>query len=276
MAAGDINDALSNIPWITVQDKVADPADQGAGFAPIYVKNGVLMWLPHSGSAQAAMSNPMTTLDDLILGGASGVPARLAKGTDSQVLTVDPASHHPAWATPSSGAFAIVTDGHVEVGGGGSASVTLPSSGSIPATYHHLQIVWQGVCTDAGVQDVRLIFNADTGNNYDYSQHLAGQGSHSATSARTGANILVGATVPSGQANLAASGVIHIPNYAGAFYKTLHALSHRQDTLADGNHMYAMQYGGMWRNTAAITSITLTPSAGSWGQYSTFTLYGLS
>lgn len=46
------------------------------------------------------MSNPMTTQDDIIVGGVSGAPARLAKGTDGQVLTVDPTTHHLLWATP--------------------------------------------------------------------------------------------------------------------------------------------------------------------------------
>lgn len=50
-----------------------------------------------------ADANPMTTQDDLIVGGASGVPARLAKGSDGQVLTVDPTTHHLIWATPSGG-----------------------------------------------------------------------------------------------------------------------------------------------------------------------------
>src|SRR5262252_2246515 len=35
----------------------------------------------------SGMSNPMTTQDDIIVGGASGTPGRLAKGSDSQVLT---------------------------------------------------------------------------------------------------------------------------------------------------------------------------------------------
>jgi len=53
------------------------------------------------------MSNPMTTQDDIIVGGSSGTPARLAKGSDSQVLTVDPSTHHLVWATPSGGGSAL-------------------------------------------------------------------------------------------------------------------------------------------------------------------------
>ncbi|MGR3905828.1 hypothetical protein Q3A80_02195 [Burkholderia sp. SR8] len=52
------------------------------------------------------MTNPMTTAGDIIIGGASGAPARLGIGSNGQVLTV--ASGAPAWVTPS-GASAPAT-----------------------------------------------------------------------------------------------------------------------------------------------------------------------
>lgn len=45
-----------------------------------------------SWAAGAALTNPMTTLGDIIVGGASGVPARLPIGTDGQALIYDSAS----------------------------------------------------------------------------------------------------------------------------------------------------------------------------------------
>lgn len=60
------------------------------------------------------MTNPMTTLDDIIVGGTvtGGVaaPARLGKGTDGQVLTVDPTTHHLLWATSAGGALTTKGD----------------------------------------------------------------------------------------------------------------------------------------------------------------------
>ena len=48
------------------------------------------------------MENPMTTAEDLIVGGASGAPSRLALGSDTQVLTVSGTA--VAWAAaPSAG-----------------------------------------------------------------------------------------------------------------------------------------------------------------------------
>jgi hypothetical protein len=48
--------------------------------------------------------NPMIAEDDLIVGYTDGMPDRLGKGSDNQVLTVDPATHKVAWADPTSGA----------------------------------------------------------------------------------------------------------------------------------------------------------------------------
>jgi hypothetical protein len=39
------------------------------------------------------MSNPMTAQDDVIIGGASGTPARLAKGSNHQLLGVNGSGH---------------------------------------------------------------------------------------------------------------------------------------------------------------------------------------
>lgn len=49
------------------------------------------------------MSNPMTSQGDVIIGGASGTPTRLAKGTAGQVLTMNSGATAPEWQTPSGG-----------------------------------------------------------------------------------------------------------------------------------------------------------------------------
>ena len=48
-------------------------------------------------------NNPMTTAGDLIVGGAAGSLARLAKGADNQVLTVDPVTHLLSYKTAGAG-----------------------------------------------------------------------------------------------------------------------------------------------------------------------------
>lgn len=54
---------------------------------------------PISGGGGGGMSNPMTTAGDLITGGASGTPGRLAVGAEGEVLTV--VSGEPGWAAAS-------------------------------------------------------------------------------------------------------------------------------------------------------------------------------
>lgn len=97
----------------------------------VYFDNGASWdtWTP------AGFVTPMTTQDDLIVGGVSGVAARLAKGTDSQVLTVDPATHHLVWATPFTNP--MTTAGDLIVGGVSGTPTRLAGSGTdgFVATY---------------------------------------------------------------------------------------------------------------------------------------------
>ncbi|MDH4581366.1 DUF2793 domain-containing protein [Pseudomonas sp. BN415] len=78
----------------------------------------------YDGSAWAiftggGMANPMTTAGDVIVGGSSGTPQRLAKGTDGQVLKV--VSGAIAWAAESGGGGGMTnpmtTEGDLIVGG---------------------------------------------------------------------------------------------------------------------------------------------------------------
>lgn len=56
-------------------------------------------------TASGSLSNPMTSVGDLIRGGASGTPTRLAIGTAGQVLTVS--GGIPAWVDASTGAGTV-------------------------------------------------------------------------------------------------------------------------------------------------------------------------
>lgn len=60
----------------------------------------------------SSLTNPMTTGGDIIYGGASGVPTRLANGTAAQVLTSAGGTSAPTWsAPPSSNFYSGVTTG---------------------------------------------------------------------------------------------------------------------------------------------------------------------
>jgi hypothetical protein len=86
---------------LTVEEVDGSPTDSAV--TKIKFPNGTLAIASHEATyTPTGMDNPMTTQDDLIVGGVAGAPARLAKGTDGQVLTVDPSTHHLVWATPAS------------------------------------------------------------------------------------------------------------------------------------------------------------------------------
>jgi len=67
-------------------------------------------WVEWSTGGGGGMSNPMTAAQDLIFGGESGAPERLAVGSSGQVLSV--VAGELAWATPaaSSGPAPVVTE----------------------------------------------------------------------------------------------------------------------------------------------------------------------
>jgi hypothetical protein len=142
---------------------------------------------------------------------------------------------------------------------------------SIPSTYTDLLIIGQFGNSGAG-NAVGVQFNSDTGNNYSFTA-LVGNGS-SATSDRlantnhiyTAYNIAPSATV---------SGVLrlNVQNYSNTTTnKTVIARYDNNDATFPG----ASATAGLWRNTAAITSIRIKPSAGNLKAGSTFSLYGIA
>ena len=74
-------------------------------------------------------------------------------------------------------------------------------------------------------------------------------------------------------ANTFSNNEIYIPNYTSANYK-----SFSSETAAEDNATAAILGvdAGLWSNAAAITSIYLAPNTGSFVQYSSFYLYGIS
>lgn len=76
----------------------------------------------------AVVANPMTSEDDLIVGGTGGTPTRLGKGSDGDVLTVDPGTHHLVWAVGGGSVEVKEVDGAPDVTG---VTVIRVSNGSL-------------------------------------------------------------------------------------------------------------------------------------------------
>ena len=155
------------------------------------------------------------------------------------------------------------------VGSGGVSSVTFSS---IPQTYTDLVIKASARNTDSGITYFTLTFN---GNTSSYSGiRLEGTGSSSASyNLQTTAGIQpVYIDSSTYTANTFGNSEIYIPNYTSSNYKSLSSdsVSENNATAANMNMI-----AGLWSNSSAVTSITLTSIAGNFVQYSSFYLYGV-
>lgn len=160
------------------------------------------------------------------------------------------------------------------------ATVTLGSStssisfSSIPATYKHLQI--RGILrspTGAAVGGGKVTFNSDTtSGNYTF-HRLIGDGSTASSYGQSGIDFILRCALNSTTSGIFAASVLDIVDYANTSkYKTTRVLT-GVDTN-DSNGVVGL-FSQLWMNTAAISTITITPSETNFSQYSQLALYGV-
>jgi hypothetical protein len=154
----------------------------------------------------------------------------------------------------------------ITVGGAGASSATFTS---IPSTFKHLQIrAFIKLTAGAGGQEIYSQFNADTGANYSWHQ-LYGNGSGTVASGNANTSLINNSYMDSSGVGAI---VIDILDYADTNkYKTSRALG-GHDLNGSG---YILYRSGNWRNTNAISEIKLYPAGNTFGQYSSFALYGI-
>jgi hypothetical protein len=160
-------------------------------------------------------------------------------------------------------------------------SYTVPSSGTnsitfsnIPQTYSHLRIV--GAMRDSRAARLSpnfVRFNGDTGSNYSYHENYADSGGYAGGGSGSGTNIAVyraaGSSAPS---NMMGIYIIDIYDYTNTNkFKTLFGRG-GLDSQSEG---VIQQFSGTWKNTNAITSVTLVPFTAPYLQYSQLSLYGV-
>lgn len=146
--------------------------------------------------------------------------------------------------------------------GSNAASYTFTS---IPGTYTDLVIVVDSIDTSGGVAALQVRFNGDTGTNYSRTA-LSGDGTTASSDSNVSSAIMAGGLTSGSVRN---NNLISIMNYAStSIYKT---------ALFRGNVSNALvrASAGLWRSTAAITSIELISGNGSFSTGSIFTLYGI-
>jgi hypothetical protein len=145
---------------------------------------------------------------------------------------------------------------------------------SIPSTYTDIKILVSGRTNSTNSNDYGIVqFNGDTSSsNYSYKQ-LYGDGTNAASSGGAVTGMLAfrfdGGTAT---ASTFGNGELYIPNYAGSSQK-----SGSSDGVSENNATTAITsfFASLWTGTAAINSIKITPSSGSFVTYSTASLYGI-
>jgi len=140
---------------------------------------------------------------------------------------------------------------------------------NIPATYTDLVLVASQ--KQSGVSDYGIQFNGDSAGNYSRTI-LFSDGSTTGSTRGSATAVRISCSYygyPPSAASTFGVGIISIMNYSNTTnYKTALARSSNAGTGLDANV-------GTWRNTAAITSVTILLDAGTYSVGSTFTLYGI-
>ena len=155
------------------------------------------------------------------------------------------------------------------------ATTTLGSSAadvtfsSISGSYTDIVMVCQ-VKTSA-LATIYIQFNSDTGSNYSWT-NLAGDGSAASSSRGSNATFSRITNVVYPDTTFNENIIVNFNNYSNSTtYKTFLSRANKANT--DGG---AEAIAGLWRSTAAISTIKVYPSGGgTWSTGSTFTLYGI-
>lgn len=150
--------------------------------------------------------------------------------------------------------------------GANAASVTLSS---IPGTYTDLVLVIsQGTVNNGSI--IRAQFNSDTGTNYSATA-VTGNGTSAISNRNSSVAYVYIGGMNSGSSSTLGNNVIitNILNYSNTTtYKTV--LSRTGSASVEATAVV-----GLWRSTAAITSITISGDNGNLLSGSVFTLYGI-
>lgn len=145
---------------------------------------------------------------------------------------------------------------------------------SIPSGYTDLVLVVSQIATTTG-NTIRMTFNGDTATNYSktYVGGYTGGATYGSTRS-TNSNYIYNLWQVGAADTTSPTTVIYdLMNYSNTTtYKTV---LFRSNTVASSQSEVAAEVG-LWRNTAAISSITLTSSATTFAAGSTFTLYGVA
>ena len=197
---------------------------------------------------------------DLIAATAADTVARLAVGTNDQVLVADSSTATGLkWSTFSSGGMTLISTTTLT-----GASVTLSS---IPQTYNHLQLIVRNYLPATDSRNLFLRFNADSGTSYSYAlygeadnQSFGGNRIHFIREQDNTVDLSLGVATILDYTNTATWKIGTI------FSAGVHTTTTTNFNLESG--MFA------WNQTSAISSIVLSPETGNFTSGTAY-LYGV-
>jgi hypothetical protein len=162
----------------------------------------------------------------------------------------------------------------ITVGSGGAANIDFTS---IPQTYTDLMVVHSMRGANSGtISTVDVTFNNST-SGYN-NRSIFGTSTGVQPYAYLNLQYLWGGYYQGNgtTANTFGNGQIYIPNYANStLAKTILIDQVSENNSTSENAVFTTINGGLWNNTAAITSVKLKNEYGDWLEHSTATLYGI-
>lgn len=157
----------------------------------------------------------------------------------------------------------------------GSAAASFTFS-SIPGTYKHLRLVAQAQSSVAAGAGIAMRFNGDSSAIYDVEDARADNTSLSGSRLLAQTSGRIGIMSGTNNAAAAAAIAVDIPNYAGASFHKSYVFSAQWRNAASNADFMHEWGGGLWRSTAAITSITVMAESGNINTNSRLTLYAMN
>jgi hypothetical protein len=206
----------------------------------------------------------LTAKGDLISATAASTVARLAVGSNDQILVADStASTGLKWATPSSGGLTLLSTTSLT-----GSSVTISS---ISGSYTNLIAVFTAISTSADALDMRVRVNGDTSTNYDGVSVGNLNGAFSSMYKPNETYWQPSITTGSTGLTFQICGAFTIYDYALTSGRVF--TSGAEGRKSGSSEAFTYQTTGQYRGTSAITSLTFLLSSGT---YSTGTvqLYG--
>lgn len=156
------------------------------------------------------------------------------------------------------------------VGSGGTTQINFTS---IPQTYTDLKVELSARGDGYNANDLYMLFNTST-SNYSGKYFMKDSSDPAPVSSISQTSKIICGFIPASQAtaNTWGSTTVYVPNYTTSNYKTTNSESCTEN---NGVIQWILIAGGLWADTAAITTLSLNLNGATFLQNTTAFLYGI-